>query len=170
MLRRNIASPGQGLLSLNDHLPLNAKMPGLKGLFDAGQLAIVNGVGDPNPDRSHFPSMQIWQTRTNVDVISESGWIGGYFDNCCPGKPQAIAGVNVGGEYPQGSRLYYTSIPGIRPGLHGTYPSLTDLDEGDLRRTVDFRVIYGVNLTSWFGVDHTKVLDRNFPSIGVTNT
>lgn len=336
--RKNLAIAKDKLLRLDDHLALHGKMEAFKELYDGGGLAIINGVGYPNPDRSHFRSMEIWQTAVDSNRFSDTGWIGRYFDNCCAGKPDPAAGVNLGGDFPQAfvgrrgvgvsfqepgqfrwvegragdsrqafdrinktdalhdedgstldflrhttanavlssdkvlrassikrkpvdypnsrlssslksiatliagglpTRIYYASHTGfdthanqsgqqenllgqfsdavaafqrdlkaigvadrvlifsfsefgrrvsenasrgtdhgtagpmfllgagIKPGLHSAYPSLTDLDDGDLKHTVDFRSIYGEVLTKWFAVDQTKVLGREFKPAGV---
>src|SRR5688572_21005882 len=47
---------------LSDHLALHPNLTAFKRMFDAGQLAVVNGVGYPNANRSHFRSMEIWHT------------------------------------------------------------------------------------------------------------
>lgn len=49
-------------LSLTDEIGIHPALHGLKGLYDEGALAILNNVGYPNPDRSHFRSMDIWQS------------------------------------------------------------------------------------------------------------
>ena len=54
---------------------------------------------------------------------------------------------------------------GVRPGLHGTQPSLLDLDQGDLKHTVDFRQVYATVLEDWFEVDAKPVLGRNFDTL-----
>lgn len=89
------------LLKIDGDVALNAAAKQLKGLYDAGKLAIIEGVGYPNPDRSHFRSMEIWHTASDSDKFETTGWIGRYFDNHCSGKPIPTAGVFVGGELPQ---------------------------------------------------------------------
>lgn len=89
------------LLKIDDHIALNVSGSGLKGLYDGGKLAIIEGVGYPNPDRSHFRSMEIWHTASDSERFESTGWIGRYFDNHCQGKPIPTAGVFVGGELPQ---------------------------------------------------------------------
>jgi uncharacterized protein (DUF1501 family) len=54
---------------------------------------------------------------------------------------------------------------GIRPGILGTAPSLTDLDSGDLKFTTDFRRVYAGLLDNWLGVPHAKVLGRKFDAM-----
>ena len=72
-----------GLLPLSDELALHPAMKGLKNLFDQGQLAICNAVGYPNPDRSHFRSMDIWQTGSGSEQTLSTGWLGRYLDSTC---------------------------------------------------------------------------------------
>jgi uncharacterized protein (DUF1501 family) len=57
--------------------------------------------------------------------------------------------------------------PGIRPGLHGVYPSLTDLVDGDLKMTVDFRRVYATVLEGWLGVPSREALEGEFSPLGV---
>lgn len=69
------------IIKLNDEVGLNKNLVALKRLYDDGHLAIINNVGYPNPIRSHFRSMDIWQTATDSDKYSQSGWLGRYLDN-----------------------------------------------------------------------------------------
>jgi uncharacterized protein (DUF1501 family) len=62
---------------------------------------MVQGVGYPNPNRSHFRSTEIWQTASESEQILSDGWIGRYFDNCCQGADPATLGVAIGGQTPQ---------------------------------------------------------------------
>ncbi|MFZ9881212.1 MAG: DUF1501 domain-containing protein [Phycisphaerales bacterium] len=75
-------------------LGLHPNLVGLKELYDDGALGIVQGVGYPNPNRSHFTSMDIWQTG-RLDAKG-SGWIGRYFDNTCNGTPVPEGAVAIG--------------------------------------------------------------------------
>lgn len=73
-------------LSLTDALGLHPDMTGLKRLFDDGLLEIVTNVGYPNPDRSHFRSMDIWHTARLTPEDAQDGWLGRLVDRCgCPG-------------------------------------------------------------------------------------
>jgi uncharacterized protein (DUF1501 family) len=92
---------GEGeVLRLNDDLGLHPALSGFRELFDAGQLSIVQGVGYPNPNRSHFRSTEIWQTASDADRVERHGWIGRYFDNACEGC-DPTAGVTIGQKTPQ---------------------------------------------------------------------
>jgi uncharacterized protein (DUF1501 family) len=75
----------EGILPLSGDLGLHPKMTGLKGLYDQGQLAVLNAVGYPNPDRSHFRSMDIWQTGSGSEQLLTTGWLGRYLDSSCVG-------------------------------------------------------------------------------------
>lgn len=87
-------------LRLNDSLGLHPKLAGLRGMYDDGNLAIVQGVGYPNPNRSHFRSTEIWQTASDANKTESRGWIGRYFDSCCQGEDPAV-GVSIGNQTPQ---------------------------------------------------------------------
>jgi len=75
-------------------LGLNPNLTALKELYDEGLLGVIQGVGYPNPNRSHFASMDIWQT-ARIDGKGD-GWIGRYFDNACNGTPIPEGAVNIG--------------------------------------------------------------------------
>ena len=68
------------ILKLNDDLGLHPGLSPLRSLFDNGELSIINNVGYPNPVRSHFRSMDIWQTASGSDEYLQSGWLGRYLD------------------------------------------------------------------------------------------
>jgi uncharacterized protein (DUF1501 family) len=88
------------VLKLNDELGLHPSLKGFKSLFDAGQLGVVQGIGYPNPNRSHFRSTEIWQTASDSEKFERHGWIGRYFDNACPGAEPTV-GVTIGRQTPQ---------------------------------------------------------------------
>ncbi len=83
------------LHKLNDHVGLHPQMKAAKHLFDDGRFTIVQGVGYPNPNRSHFESMRIWQTaRLDAEDRNGYGWLGRALDaeqkSRIPGQPGAI--------------------------------------------------------------------------------
>ncbi len=110
-------------LSLTDEVGINPALQVFKGFFDDGNLGIINSVGYPNPDRSHFRSMDIWQSGSDSDKYVYTGWLGRYLDAQCSdcGKPtQAlevddILSLALKGENNKGlavkdpKRLYNTS-------------------------------------------------------------
>ncbi|RYF88487.1 MAG: DUF1501 domain-containing protein, partial [Chitinophagaceae bacterium] len=72
-------------LALTDEAGLHPSLPFLKSLYDDGSLSIMNSVGYPNPDRSHFRSMDIWQSASDSDQYLNNGWLGRYLDAQCAG-------------------------------------------------------------------------------------
>lgn len=72
-------------LLLTDEVGINSALPYFKELYDDGSLGIINNVGYPNPDRSHFRSMDIWQTASESDKYIYTGWLGRYLDAQCSG-------------------------------------------------------------------------------------
>jgi uncharacterized protein (DUF1501 family) len=83
--RPSISINTQKVLRLNDEIGLNPALEKIKELYDSGLVSIVNNVGYPNPDRSHFRSMDIWQTGSGSEEYLSSGWIGRYLDAQCIG-------------------------------------------------------------------------------------
>jgi uncharacterized protein (DUF1501 family) len=335
--RSRLAIPRQGLLRVTDEVGFHPGLKALKALYDDGRLAVVQGVGYPNPNRSHFRSMEIWHTADPAGAGPRSGWLGRLFDSECPAcgpttgiamlgaemplamqgtsgravvleSPQAfafhpvpgagpeeaeafrqllqpvpgeeptvdflthtamdalvasdeiskIAGrLSETGTYPRDpfslklrlvselitagapTRVYYVGLGGfdthaaqtgrhdrlleqlsagleaftkdlmqkglldrvlvmtfsefgrrvaenasggtdhgaaapmfliggpVAPGIHGPHPSLTDLDQGDLRFHVDFRSVYATVLEQWIGIPSQAILGGRFPAVGI---
>ena len=72
-------------LHLTDETALHPSLSAFKDFYDDGSLGILNSVGYPNPDRSHFRSMDIWQTASRSNEYITTGWIGRYLDAQCKG-------------------------------------------------------------------------------------
>lgn len=105
-LRPTLGLPKEQLLPLNDTLALHSACAPLHRLFHDGQLGIVQNVGYPNPNRSHFRSTEIWETASESSQYLPTGWLGRFFDNACPGTPAPglpidPCGVNISNEVPQ---------------------------------------------------------------------
>jgi uncharacterized protein (DUF1501 family) len=98
--RPRIGIPAKDVLKLSDQVGLNPALTGFKELYDAGELSVIQGVGYPNPNRSHFRSTEIWQTASDSNRYEKYGWVGRYFDNACAGCDPTV-GVNVGRQMPQ---------------------------------------------------------------------
>lgn len=82
--------PGLGIgktnaLALTDEVGLHPSLTALRELYDDGSLGILNNVGYPNPDRSHFRSMDIWQAGSASTEFITTGWVGRYLDAQCHG-------------------------------------------------------------------------------------
>jgi uncharacterized protein (DUF1501 family) len=98
--RPQLSLPVDQILKIDNYVGLNPKLAGLKSFYDEGHVAIVQGVGYPNPNRSHFRSTEIWQTASDADRTMSEGWLGRYFDSCCAGADPTV-GVAIGEETPQ---------------------------------------------------------------------
>ncbi len=91
--RPGIGVPERDCLKLSgaDGIGLHPQLTGFKDIFDQGGLAIIQGIGYPNPNRSHFKSMDIWHT---ADVTATGdGWLGKYFDAECCGYGKGESGT-----------------------------------------------------------------------------
>lgn len=131
--RPTLAIPRDKVLTLNDEVGFNPALESLKSLYDDGLVTVINNVGYPNPDRSHFRSMDIWQTASDSDKYLATGWLGRYLDANCTGaaacQPHravevddtlslALKGTNVNGLAmlnPQ--KLYNQTRGGLVDGL-----------------------------------------------------
>jgi uncharacterized protein (DUF1501 family) len=77
--RPSLAVPQNDVLRINDTIGLNPSLKAVKDMYDKGQVAIVQGVGYPKPDFSHFRSTEIWET-AKPDAYVSTGWLGRYLD------------------------------------------------------------------------------------------
>lgn len=81
--------------TLTDEVSLHPALTGFKDLYDDGSLAILNNVGYPNPDRSHFRSMDIWQTASQSTEYFSHGWVGRYLDAQCKGCDKPTQAIEI---------------------------------------------------------------------------
>lgn len=104
--RLAVPEPGKGsndrpaalVLDESRGIGLNPNFDGFMKLLDEGTASIIQGVGYPNPNRSHFASMDIWHTADHSG--RGTGWIGRYIDNVCAGAPSPEASISIGRETP----------------------------------------------------------------------
>lgn len=99
-VRPTLAVPANNVLKVTDTLGLHPSLAKARTLYDKGAMAVIQGVGYPNPSRSHFKSMEIWHTADPEGRVVRYGWVGRYFDSKCPVCEQPTAGVNVGSSLP----------------------------------------------------------------------
>lgn len=79
--RPKLSIGADDVLKLNDEYGLHPALSGFNELLQAGKASIIQGVGYPNPNRSHFESMDIWHTCFRKDQRTEEGWIGRYLQS-----------------------------------------------------------------------------------------
>jgi uncharacterized protein (DUF1501 family) len=129
--RPTLAIPKEQILPIDGLVGMNPSLSPLKGLYDSGNLAIIQGVGYPNPNRSHFRSTEIWQTASDAQQNLTKGWIGRYFDSCCAGEDPTV-GVVLGEQLPEAFNASNpTGVAIGRPGNLG-FDRETDPDEARL--------------------------------------
>lgn len=87
-LRPRLGIKKQDLHVINDQLGFHPGCGEMAELYKNGDLAVIQNVGYPNPNRSHFRSMEIWETGSKSNEYLTTGWLGRYFDNCCSGAPE----------------------------------------------------------------------------------
>jgi uncharacterized protein (DUF1501 family) len=93
--RPRLAIKKENALLLTNEAGLNPALPILNELYHEGNLAILNGVGYPNPDRSHFRSMDIWQSASSSNEYLNTGWLGRYLDAQCKGCDKPTQALEV---------------------------------------------------------------------------
>ncbi len=82
-------------LLLNDEVGLHPSLTSLRDLYNDGSVGILNNVGYPNPDRSHFRSMDIWHTASKSDEYINTGWVGRYLDAQCSGCDKPTQALEI---------------------------------------------------------------------------
>ena len=108
-------SPAQ-VVRLSDDTGLAPALGDLAPLWDGGRPAVVRGVGPPQPDRSHFRSMEIWHTASLADPAPPTGWIGALAQHS-PGEGVPV--VRAGGR----------DLPAALAGAPAQPPALASLDD-----------------------------------------
>ena len=89
-MRPSIRKVKEDTIKIQDDLGFNNKLKEIAQLYDQGEVCLINNVGYPNPNRSHFRSSDIWNTACDSAEYLNSGWIGRYLDSNCQNPYQAI--------------------------------------------------------------------------------
>ncbi len=121
--RPTLGIPKGEVLALNEHVGFNPQMRSLKGLYDKGAVAVVQGVGYPDPDHSHFRSTEIWQTAA-PERYEHTGWLGRYLDQAGLPKGNLFNGIAISQVLPEALVARNTDVPAI-PQVNG-YGLLSD--------------------------------------------
>jgi uncharacterized protein (DUF1501 family) len=82
-------------IRLNDDAGIHPALSSFRDLYDQGQIGILHGAGYPNPDRSHFRSMDIWQTASSSRDYLSTGWIGRWLDAQCSGCDKPTQALEI---------------------------------------------------------------------------
>ncbi len=110
--RHDIAVPEGQALVLNDRLALHPNMPWFKQMWDAGWLAVVEAVGYPNPNRSHFESTAIWQT-ADTGATAE-GWLGRSLKGMVDNEGHPFRAVAISPQTPAAFVASGVAVPSFR--------------------------------------------------------
>jgi len=129
--RPNVRIAEDQVIPISDELGFNPNMPGLKGLYDEGKVAIIQGVGYPKPNLSHFRSMDIWHT-CEPEKLADEGWLGRAIRDLDPNKKNVLTGVNFGRGLPRA--MAAAGVPVASVGNLETYGVLTTI-EAEQERT-----------------------------------
>ncbi|MCC6176244.1 MAG: DUF1501 domain-containing protein [Chloroflexi bacterium] len=122
-IRPTLAIPREQVLPLDDRVGLHPSLAPLKPFYDNGRLGIAQSISYPNPNRSHFRSMEIWQTAT-PERFEQTGWLGRYLDACGCGHDQPLDAINVGDTLNRSFWTEMSLVPAI--GNVATFQFQTD--------------------------------------------
>jgi uncharacterized protein (DUF1501 family) len=114
-VRPTIGLEEKAVLRIDDRIGLNPVMAPLLELYKEGHVALVQGVGYPNPNRSHFEATQIWETASPDRPLS-TGWLGRYLDRVVPKEgtpPTLFTGVTLGDTVPAAMISQHVDVPAI---------------------------------------------------------
>ena len=98
--RPNVRLNEDQVIPIGQGLAMNPAMAPIKELYDQGKVAIIHGTGYPDPNRSHFRSMDIWHTAEPTKVGNE-GWLGNAVNQMYPKHDNVVAAVNFGSALPR---------------------------------------------------------------------
>ena len=140
--RRTVAYSPESVLPISDELAFNPKMGSMKRLWDDGKMALINGIGYPSPNRSHFRSMDIWHT-AEPDDIGKEGWLGRTARVLDPNAENVLTAVNFGRGLPRA--LGVKGVPVASVGNLETYGLFPDLQDDMMRKIAldAFAKMYG---------------------------
>ncbi len=122
--RPTVGIPADQALPIDDHFGFNPALPEIKALYDAGKVAVINGIGYPTPNRSHFRSMDIWHT-CEPEKVGTEGWLGRVIRDIDPNAENVLTGVNFGRGLPRAMAL--TGVPVASVAVLETYGVLTGI-------------------------------------------
>ena len=128
--RPGIGIPPEEVLPLDGECGFNPNMAEVKGLWDRGELAVIHGIGYPQPNRSHFRSRDIWYT-AEPESIGTQGWLGAAIRDLDGRGENVLTGVNFGRGLPRA--LVCKGVPVASVGNLETYGLLPDIADENVR-------------------------------------
>ena len=148
------------VLPIHDTLAWNPNCAPLQSMYEAGEIAVVQGIGYPNSNRSHFRAMDIWHTCEPVEIGTE-GWAGRVIRELDPGGHNVLTGVSVGKGLPRAM-----AVPGVPVTSFDnldTYGLLTGIDDAQRRTTAleVFKGMYGHEVGAGMVLDYLSQTGLN---------
>lgn len=150
--RPTVRIPEEQVLPIDHHYGFHPSLAALKPFWDQGQMAIVNGIGYPKPDYSHFRSMDIWYT-AQPDTMATDGWLGKLVRDLDPRAENVLTAVNFGRGLPRALSL--AGVPVASVAALDSYGLLTSLASASQRQAA-------LEVFSWMYDDGWE--DQGLPS------
>jgi uncharacterized protein (DUF1501 family) len=145
--RPTLAIPQSQVLHLNSQVGFHPNLTALKQLYDQGNVAVVQGVGYPDPNLSHFRSTDIWQSAQPVGV-TETGWIGRYLDSALAHIDNPLKAISIGPLLSKAFWAKQTMVPAVQ-NLHAFRLLSVERRMGEAQRVIStFQQIYGADTTT----------------------
>ena len=140
--RKKVVLTEDQVLPINDELGINGNAAPFKRMYDEGKMAIVQGIGYPDSNRSHFRAMDIWHT-AEPDRVGSEGWLGQAVRVLDPDAENVLTGVNIGMGLPRAMAV--TGVPVTSVGDLEGYGVMTRIERQELRDKAleAFKGIYG---------------------------
>jgi uncharacterized protein (DUF1501 family) len=130
--RKTVRIAEDQVLKIDDRFGFHPSMAALKPFWDSGKMAVINGIGYPNPNYSHFRSMDIWYT-AQPDSIATDGWLGKAVRELDPKAENVLTAVNFGRGLPRALSL--SGVPVASVAQLDSYGLLTSLSSVDQRNS-----------------------------------
>ena len=127
--RPTLGIPEQDVLKIDAQYGFHPSMAALVPLWDQGKLAIVNGIGFPNPNYSHFRAMDIWYT-AEPDAFASDGWLGKTVRELDPKAENVLTAVNFGRGVPRALSLAGVPIASVAQlDAYGLLTGIAGIDQ-----------------------------------------
>ena len=154
--RPNMGLKNESIIPIDDKIAFNSNMDIFKNLFDADNLAVMMGIGYPDPNRSHFRSMDIWHTAQPYES-SSVGWLGKTIKNLDPNGSNPITAVNFGKGLPRALACPGVSVASVGAlESYGLYTGVSGSKNRDILLDTIDRIYQPMNLD---GVPSIRLLE-----------
>jgi uncharacterized protein (DUF1501 family) len=130
--RKNVRINAEDVIKIDSDYGFHPSMAALKPFWDAGKMAMINGIGYPNPNYSHFRSMDIWYT-AEPEKMATDGWLGKAVRDIDPKAENVLTAVNFGRGLPRAMAL--AGVPVASVAELDSYGLLTSLASVDQRNS-----------------------------------